>query len=96
MQETAQEDAKKVLEELGKSSGFESRALPEAYKKDKSGLVRAGNSKGDVEQTSDIEKRVLQIQEYFRSYVPRHVVMQIYKHYYWDFQLFGYTIDGFV
>lgn len=96
MQETAQEDAKKVLEELGKSSGFKSSALPEAYKKDKSGLVRAANSKGDVEQTSDILKRVSQIQEYFRSYVPRHVVMQIYKQYYWDFQLFGYTIDGFV
>ena len=93
MQETAKEDAENLLIKLGKDL----QELPGVYQKDRSKTeVRHGNSKGDVAQSSDILQRIINIQEYYRKNVPRHVVMQIYKQYYWDFQLFGYTIDGYV
>lgn len=54
------------------------------------------NSKGEVLQTKNVEKRMEGIQKYYREHVDKDLVYAIYEKYYWDFELFGYDLEGFV
>ena len=48
-----------------------------------------------VKQVQDPLERFTSIQKYISENIDDHLVKAIYRQYYWDFELFGYGIEGF-
>ena len=48
-----------------------------------------------VKQSGNVSDRISGIKNYYKKYVPVEVMKQVYKYYYWDFELFGYGIDEY-
>lgn len=87
--ETASSDAEEVLEILGRSW---MGPFPGAYKASDA----KGKGRGEIKQTSDVDRHIQDVQSYYRQHVSADVVRGVYKMYEWDFRLFGYTLDGFI
>ena len=51
---------------------------------------------GHVELTNDVSKKIMAIKKYFRENVSSGLVKRVFDMYYWDFVLFGYSLDGFI
>ena len=74
--------------------------FPNAYyqddKSDDKERLNLPNSKGEVPQTKDVGARIDGIKKYYREHVDSDLVRKIYEKYFWDFELFGYNLDGFI
>lgn len=86
--ESADSDSLEFLRLLGLSDRL---SLPGAYSK----LNGNTNSRGPISQDGNSENRIAKIKRYFREFVPKAVIEQVYTEYYHDFVLFGYSLDGF-
>ena len=84
--ETSSENGDDFLKMIGYENVGE---FPNAY------AGKSGNGFGDVEQSEDVEKRFREIQEYYKKFVSKELLDRLYETYYWDFELFGYSIEGF-
>ena len=66
--------------------------FPKAYSKNSN----SKNSFGEVPQSENVNDRISGIQRYFRDHVDDELKMEVFRRYYWDFSLFGYTTEGFM
>lgn len=92
--ETANQDAISVLkyldrEEIGEfPSAYGSNNQSKNNLEDKHGVL--------VKQTGSVEDRILGIQEFYRQWIPKRIILQVFEFYKLDFLLYGYTLDGYV
>ena len=87
--ETADADASEYMKEIGYDYVG---PFPTAYGKD----TAIGINRG-VQQTSDVVQHFKDIQNYYLKAVPKEILMDFKNKYFrWDFELFGYDLEGFV
>ena len=106
--ETSERDAEELLENIGYSHVGK---LPRAYggeneygkgeaRKSQAwkneARNREGVAMGNVRQKADVDVHFNEIRSYIQENVPSTVVLGVYEQYFWDFELFGYDLDGFL
>ena len=107
--ETADEDSKEFIkyiydsgliskspEEIGEfPKAYGSRKVENSTQVTKTKNHNNLNHEQLVKQSGNVSDRISGIKNYYKKYVPVEVMKQVYKYYYWDFELFGYGIDEY-
>ena len=46
--------------------------------------------------TENAHQHFLDVRNFWRQHVPPKLTKAVFEKYYWDFELFGYSLDGFI
>ena len=49
-----------------------------------------------IDPKKDPEQHFMEIQRFWRENIPRELTTAVYERYYWDFELFDYSIERFL
>ena len=86
-----QEDANRQTNEFLKKNGLDKYGSLDGHQ-----VSSMGKSGGSVSQDFSVGKRFREIQKYYRNNVNEKLVKTVYHRFKLDFELFGYTLEGFV
>ena len=49
-----------------------------------------------VTPTENVHQHFIDVQNFWKQNIPSELTRAVYEKYYWDFELFGYSLDGFI